>query len=602
MYLRRDLIQPRVYQEVIYVRCKEKNCLVVLPTGLGKTLIAMLIADYRLSKYSGKILMLAPTKPLAVQHAESFRKLFNLPADKINVLTGELSPKERAEIWEKSVVITATPQTIENDVLTGRISLEDVVLLVLDEAHRAVGNYAYVFIAKEYLNTARNPLVLGLTASPGSDEGRIREIIENLGIEHVEVRTENSPDVKPYVQRVAFEWVKVELPSIYKEVRSLLREMLKESLKPLAQFGLVSSYSPDISKREVLQAGSKINAEVAKGNYEIGRLRMYQAKAVKLQHAIELLETQGLTALQAYLKKLREDKRTKSSRELMDDPRMRKIIYILVQAKELGIDHPKMEKLKELVKEQLSKKPNSKIIVFTNYRDTGKKIVEELRGMGISAERFIGQASRSNDKGMSQKQQKEVLERFSRGEFSVLAATSVGEEGLDVPEVDLVVFYEPVPSAIRSIQRRGRTGRHRSGRVVILMAKGTRDEAYYWSSRRKEKGMFEAIRKIARELEAEMKEREDMKRGKITSLDAFLKPKKKQAEEKTEGIEGAEKLSGEKVEKPEKAEPSKEKIYEKLQIKPIFVRKPREIVVYVDSRELRSGVPKHLRELGARLR
>lgn len=599
MYLRRDLIQPRVYQEVIYVRCKEKNCLVVLPTGLGKTLIAMLIADYRLSKYSGKILMLAPTKPLAVQHAESFRKLFNLPTDKINVLTGELFPKERAEIWEKSVVITATPQTIENDVLTGRISLEDVVLLVLDEAHRAVGNYAYVFIAKEYLKTARNPLVLGLTASPGSDEGRIREIIENLGIEHVEVRTENSPDVKPYVQRVAFEWVKVELPSIYKEVRSLLREMLKESLKPLAQFGLVSSYSPDISKREVLQAGSKINAEVAKGNYEIGRLRMYQAKAVKLQHAIELLETQGLTALQAYLKKLREDKRTKSSRELMDDPRMRKIIYILVQAKELGIDHPKMEKLKELVKEQLSKKPNSKIIVFTNYRDTGKKIVEELRGMGISAERFIGQASRSNDKGMSQKQQKEVLERFSRGEFSVLAATSVGEEGLDVPEVDLVVFYEPVPSAIRSIQRRGRTGRHRSGRVVILMAKGTRDEAYYWSSRRKEKGMFEAIRKIARELEAEMKEREDMKRGKITSLDAFLKPKKKQAEEKTEGIEGAEKLSGEKVEKPEKAEPSKEKIYEKLQIKPIFVRKPREIVVYVDSRELRSGVPKHLRELGA---
>ncbi|NJE85722.1 DEAD/DEAH box helicase [Thermococcus sp. CX2] len=599
MYLRRDLIQPRVYQEVIYARCKEKNCLVVLPTGLGKTLIAMLIADYRLSKYGGKVLMLAPTKPLAVQHAESFRKLFNLPADKINVLTGELSPKERAEIWEKSVVITATPQTIENDVLTGRISLEDVVLLVFDEAHRAVGNYAYVFIAKEYLKTARNPLVLGLTASPGSDEGRIREIIENLGIEHVEVRTESSPDVKPYVQRVAFEWVKVELPGIYKEVRSLLREMLKESLKPLAQFGLVSSYSPDISKREVLQAGSKINAEVAKGNYEVGRLRMYQAKAVKLQHAIELLETQGLTALQAYLKKLREDKRTKSSKELMDDPRMRKIIYLLVQAKELGVDHPKMEKLKGLVKEQLSKKPNSKIIVFTNYRDTGKKIVEELRSMGISAERFIGQASRSNDKGMSQRQQKEVLERFSRGEFSVLVATSVGEEGLDVPEVDLVVFYEPVPSAIRSIQRRGRTGRHRPGRVVILMAKGTRDEAYYWSSRRKEKGMFEAIRKIARELEAEMKEREDMKRGKITSLDAFLKPKKKPAEEKAEGIEEAEKPSEEKVEKHEKAEPSKEGIYEKLPIKPVFVRKPKGIVVYVDSRELRSGVPKHLRELGA---
>ncbi|NJE60202.1 DEAD/DEAH box helicase [Thermococcus sp. 21S7] len=600
MYLRRDLIEPRVYQEVIYARCKETNCLVVLPTGLGKTLIAMLIADYRLSKYGGKVLMLAPTKPLAVQHAESFRRLFDLPPERINVLTGELSPKQRAELWARSTVITATPQTVENDILTGRISLKDVVLLVFDEAHRAVGNYSYVFIAREYLRTARYPLVLGLTASPGSDEERIREIVRNLGIERIEIRTESSPDVKPYVQRMSFEWVRVELPGIYKEVRSLLREMLKESLKPLAQFKLVSTYSPEISKREVLQAGSKINQEVARGNYELGRLRMYQAKAVKLQHAIELLETQGLTALRAYLKKLREDRRTKSSRGLMEDPRMRKVIYLLVQAKELGLDHPKMGKLKELVKKQLEKKPNSKIIVFTNYRDTGRKIVEELREMGVLAERFIGQASRSNDRGMSQREQKETLERFSRGEFNVLVATSVGEEGLDVPEVDLVVFYEPVPSAIRSIQRRGRTGRHRPGRVVILMAKGTRDEAYYWSSRRKEKGMFDAIKKLARELEkahpgrGKIRERavervEMPSKGKIASLDEFLKPKEKP--------ENAEK----KVEKAEKPGPSKEEVYEKLPIRPVFVRKPKGIVVYVDNRELRSGVPKHLKELGAEI-
>ena len=602
MCLRRDIIEPRVYQEVIYARCKETNCLVVLPTGLGKTLIAMLIADYRLSKYGGKVLMLAPTKPLALQHAESFRKLFNLPPEKINVLTGELSPEKRAEVWRESTVITATPQTVENDILTGKISLEDVVLLVFDEAHRAVGNYSYVFIAREYLKTARHPLVLGLTASPGSDEMRIREIVKNLGIEHIEIRTESSPDVRPYVQRMTFEWVRVELPGIYKEVRSLLREMLKESLKPLAQFKLVSTYSPDISKKEVLQAGSKINREVARGNYELGRLRMHQAKAVKLQHAIELLETQGLTALRAYLKKLREDKRTKSSRQLMEDPRMRKVIYLLVQAKELGLDHPKMEKLRELVSEQLKKKPDSKIIVFTNYRDTGRKIVEVLRGEGISAERFIGQATRSNDKGMSQREQKEILERFSRGEFNVLVATSVGEEGLDVPEVDLVVFYEPVPSAIRSIQRRGRTGRHRPGRVIILMAKGTRDEAYYWSSRRKEKGMFDAIRKIARELEkarphrAEIREKvpesvEMPSRGKIASLDEFLKPKPKEKSEKVE----------KKGEKAEKTGPSKEEVYEKLPIKPVFVKKPKGIVVYVDNRELRSGVPKHLKELGAEI-
>ncbi|MBO8174455.1 MAG: DEAD/DEAH box helicase [Thermococcus sp.] len=583
MYLRRDLIQPRVYQEVIYAKCKDKNSLIVLPTGLGKTLIAMMIADYRLSKYGGKVLMLAPTKPLALQHRESFVRLFNLPPEKINVLTGELPPEQRAKIWERSIIITATPQTIENDLLVGRISLEDVVLLVFDEAHRAVGNYAYVYIAKEYMQQAKHPLILGLTASPGNDEEKIRQVLKNLYIEHVEVRTENSPDVRPYVQGIRFEWIKVELPGIYKEVRKLLREMLKDALKPLAEAGLVDSYSPDIPKKDVLKAGQIINAEVAKGNYEVGKLMLYQAKAMKLHHAIELLETQGLTALRAYLKKLYEERQTKSNKELMSDPRMKKAISLLIQARDLGLDHPKMDKLKELIKEQLEKKPNSKIIVFTNYRDTAKKIVKELVDMGIKVSRFVGQASRENDKGMSQKKQKEILDLFSQGVFNVLVATSVGEEGLDVPEVDLVVFYEPVPSAIRSIQRRGRTGRHKPGRVVILMAKGTRDEAYYWSSRHKEKQMIAVLKKVS----------EMVKKEKQASLLGFVKPKKEE-EEKGEIIVEEEK-------EQQKAEVSKEAVYEKLPVKPIFVKKPKGIVIYVDSRELKSQVPKYLKELGAHI-
>lgn len=198
-------------------------------------------------------------------------------------------------------------------------------------------------------------------------------------------------------------------------------------------------------------------------------------------------------------------------------------------------------------------------------------------------------------------------------------ATSVGEEGLDVPEVDLVVFYEPVPSAIRSIQRRGRTGRHRPGRVVILMAKGTRDEAYYWASRRKEKGMFDAIKKIARELEKLQRARikaqgeegkihagvekskgsVDVSKGKIAPLDAFLKPKKVEnteiRESKAVGKAAPQASEEKSAEKPKETT-------EELPIKPIFVRKPKGIVVYVDSRELRSGVPKHLRELAPRSR
>ncbi|AEH24965.1 DEAD/DEAH box helicase [Pyrococcus yayanosii] len=562
MLLRKDLIQPRLYQEVIYARCKERNCLIVLPTGLGKTLIAMMIADYRLSKYGGKVLMLAPTKPLVLQHAESFRRLFNLPPEKVVALTGEMGPEERARAWARAKVIVATPQTVENDLLTGRINLEDVSLLVFDEAHRAVGNYAYVFIAKEYRRQARNPLVIGLTASPGSSEEKIMEVIRNLGIEHVEVRTEDSPDVRPYVHGIKFEWVKVELPPLYKEVRKLLRDMLQDALRPLAEAGLIDSPSPDLPKKEVLRAGQIIGEEIAKGNHDLGRLLLYHAMALKLHHAIELLETQGLSALRVYLKKLYEEAkagRIKASRELFRDMRMKKAISLLVQARELGLDHPKIDKLKELLREQLDKKRASKVIVFTNYRETAKKLVEELSRMGLKARRFVGQASREGDRGMSQREQKAILDAFARGDFNVLVATSVGEEGLDVPEVDMVVFYEPVPSAIRSVQRRGRTGRHKPGRVVILMARGTRDEAYYWSSRQKERLMVETIKRV----------NEMLRRERQTSLEVFVKPSEKEER-------------GEEAWKVEE-------------------RRGRGIIVYVDSRELKSPVVKKLKELGLKI-
>jgi Fanconi anemia group M protein len=82
-----------------------------------------------------------------------------------------------------------------------------------------------------------------------------------------------------------------------------------------------------------------------------------------------------------------------------------------------------------------------------------------------------------------------MLERFKNNEFNVLVMSSVGEEGLDIPAVDKVIFYEPVPSAIRTIQRRGRTGRQSKGEVIVLVTKGTRDEGYRWSAFHKENRM-----------------------------------------------------------------------------------------------------------------
>ena len=97
---------------------------------------------------------------------------------------------------------------------------------------------------------------------------------------------------------------------------------------------------------------------------------------------------------------------------------------------------------------------------------------------------------------MKQEEQAQVLDSFRRGEFSVLVATSIAEEGLDIPEVDLVIFYEPIPSEIRYIQRRGRTGRRTSGSVIILAAKDTIDERYLNASKRRIEKMNQTLRTV----------------------------------------------------------------------------------------------------------
>jgi Fanconi anemia group M protein len=493
--IRENTIERRSYQIAITATALMNNTLVVLPTGLGKTVIALLVIASRLHNKDGKALVLAPTKPLVEQHAEFFRRTLKIPPNQIVALSGEIPPDKRIQLWRNAKVIVSTPQVVENDLIAGRISLEDVVHITFDEAHRAVGNYSYVFIAKHYFKQAKDPLVLAITASPGSDLERIEEVIRNLGIEEIEVRTEWDEDVKPYIHEKKIEWIKVEIPKELKEIRDLLQNCIDLRLKRLEGLGVKAT---GLSKKELLALQEALQAEA----YESRDQRLFDALSVlaevlKIQHAIELIETQGLDALKHYLRRLVMEAKSKggskASKNLIVDSAFKKAV---VKALKCGVDHPKLEKLKEIVIDQLKRNADSRIIVFTNFRDTADVIARELQNLGISAVRFVGQANREGDRGLKQREQVEIIERFRAGEIKVLVATSVGEEGLDIPEVDLVVFYEAIPSEIRAIQRKGRTGRKREGRIVVLITKGTRDEAYYFLSLRKERMMFERIREL----------------------------------------------------------------------------------------------------------
>ncbi|WP_202319735.1 DEAD/DEAH box helicase [Archaeoglobus neptunius] len=540
--IKENTVERRMYQVSIAATALVKNTLVVIPTGLGKTTIAALVIASRLLNEKGRVLFLAPTKPLVEQHAIFLRRVLKISENEIVSLSGEIGPDRRKEIWNGAKIVVSTPQVIENDILAGRITLKDVVLIVFDEAHRAVGNYSYVFIAREYLSQAEKPLILGMTASPGSDAERIMEVIQNLSIETIEVRTEWDSDVSPYVGKKDIEWVKVEMPEEMKEVRKKLEECIKLRFKRLSELGI--DIPENAAKKDLLALQEALQAEVAESrDPNLYDALSILAEIMKLQHAVELIETQGIRALKLYLKKLIKESSSKGSsraaKNIVNDTIFRSAVIAAARCK---VEHPKLKKLEEIIERQLREKEDSRIIVFTNYRDSAEMIVSVLSDR-FPVAKFVGQASRENDRGMRQKEQIETLERFRRGEYRILVATSVGEEGLDIPSTDLVIFYEAVPSEIRAIQRKGRTGRGRKGKIVVLMTRGTKDEAYYYTSIRKERKMYEMLLNI----------KDIVERRRQKTLTDF------------------EHRTGQKI----------------------------GVRILVDSRELRSDVVKHLREFGA---
>ncbi|MFP4118871.1 MAG: DEAD/DEAH box helicase [Candidatus Woesearchaeota archaeon] len=490
-------LTPRPYQTAIFKTALSYNTLAVLPTGLGKTAIAMMVAARRMLSYpQSKVLILAPTKPLVEQHASSFRSSFTLHEDMFAVFTGNTSPAKRHEMWSGSRIIFSTPQALENDVLSGRISLSDVSLLVVDEAHRATGDYAYVFLAKHYLKTASHARLLALTASPGTDKETIMQVCSNLFIQRIEYRKPFDKDVVGFTNPTDVSWEHVLLPDKLARIIKYLSQGFREKLVGIQGRGFLSHPPSSYTKSALLKLQRHLQAEIAKGDRTVELFSSVSllAQALKLQHAIELGETQTVNALHSYLHSILSDaqsSRSKAVKELAKDPSFLSAFSLVREMVKSGDEHPKLFLLKSKLSAFLKKHDGAKAIIFTQFRDTAMAIQKSLGGI-TSSKIFFGQAKK-NGVGFSQKEQKAVLDQFRNNEFSVLIATSVAEEGLDIPSVDHVFFYEPIPSAIRSVQRRGRTGRHGKGFVTVLLSKGTRDEAFRWVSFHKEKRMYEVL-------------------------------------------------------------------------------------------------------------
>lgn len=510
-------IKPRKYQEEIYKTCIDKNCLVVLPTGIGKTLIALMLAVNRQKAFPAtKSLFLAPTRPLAEQHLQYFKKYLPELFAELTLFTGKVSASKRKQLWQTSDIIFSTPQCIGNDLKNSLYTLEDVNLLIEDECHRCLKNYAYTYVAEKYKEQAKNPRVLGLTASPGADRKTIKQIAKNLGIETIELRTRDSDDVKEYLQELKFEIIRLDFPDEFKEIQKLIKQLCDKKTQELKNRKLL--YAPS-TKKNIIELQRRIMGQIAHGgrNFNVLAGASACAQVIKLQYLLELLETQTISSLQRYFQDLFDQanqNKSKAVKQLIKQPNFNQAYIKTTELLAKNIENPKLLKLRELIKEEFKELAETKektkedkpkkvkrIIVFSQYRETVTKICKELNSLPeINARVFVGQLKKG-ETGLSQEEQKEIIQDFTLGKINILVSTSIGEEGLDIPEVSAVIFYEPIPSAIRQIQRRGRTARLKPGKLIILMVTKTRDEAYYWSAFNKEKKMYQAISSIQKDLD-----------------------------------------------------------------------------------------------------
>ncbi|KAI1341469.1 type III restriction enzyme [Xylariaceae sp. FL0016] len=499
-----NLGPTRDYQFSIVKNGLFNNTLVALPTGLGKTFIAATIMlNYFRWMKTAKIIFVAPTKPLVAQQVDACFHVTGIPRSDTTLLTGETSPALRAEEWKSKRVFFMTPQTLENDLSHGYADPKSIGLLVVDEAHRATGNYAYVKVVTFLRRFSKSFRILALTATPGSKVEAVQEVIDGLGISHIEIRTEESIDIRQYVHQRDEDIIVLDPSDEMHHIKELFSKALKPLVEKLSSQNIfygrdpmaLTTYGLIKAKQEwFTRAGHSANQGV--------KFMMQAVFTVlgSLAHSIKLLNFHGIRPFYHNLVQFREEaeakgqKGPKYKKQIVEDESFQEMMTKIESwsRKDGFVSHPKLTCLSDTVLNHFmdagegtenGPSSNTRIIVFSEYRDSAEDIVKTLNTHKpmIRAAVFVGQADSKRSEGMKQAEQIERIKKFKNGDFNVLVATSIGEEGLDIGQVDLIICYDASASPIRMLQRMGRTGRKRAGRVVLLLMRGKEEDKYMQS-------------------------------------------------------------------------------------------------------------------------
>lgn len=515
-----DYIYPtnlsiREYQYNIVKHSLLENTLCALPTGLGKTFIAstIMLNFYRWTTNS-KIIFMAPTKPLVTQQIKACLGITGIPRSDSSILMGNLKKEARSIEWQSKRVFFATPQTVENDLKSGILDAKSIVCLVVDEAHKSTGRQSYAGVIEFIMRFNTSFRILALTATPASTVEGVQEVIDNLRLSRVEIRTEESPDILPYIHKKEIQKITV---TMSEDQQRLMDVFCKTCAQPLLdkmkRYTSASNIDPqNLSLFAVTNMQRTFRLSGAGKNKGLsGAAYTLFGVLSKVGYAIQKLKQVSICSFYSQLLQIQRSAELADSGADINGKKQRKNKHLTETANSEGLNkciklceemmsrrlnpsnpfvsHPKMEYMISILKEyfaSLDFSQSSRVIIFAKYREIADEIFRTISDIPECRPHiFIGQASKvdksdifdaepsdqssGHKRGMTQKEQQEVIAAFTKGTYNVLVATSIGEEGLDIGEVDVIICYDSSASPIRVLQRMGRTGRKRNGRVYMLL-------------------------------------------------------------------------------------------------------------------------------------
>ncbi|NXC10461.1 IFIH1 protein, partial [Orthonyx spaldingii] len=537
-----DLTLRDYQMEVAKPALNGENIIICLPTGSGKTRVAVYITKDHLDKKKrasepGKVIVLVNKVPLVEQHLQREFNPFLKRWYQVIGLSGDSQLKiSFPEVVRRNDVIISTAQILENSLLNAsKEDEEDFSLIIIDECHHTQKEGVYNNIMRRYLKEKMKnrklakenkplipqPQILGLTASPGvggapsysKAEEHILKICANLDACRIMTVEEHASQLKNQVKEPSKKTVIAD-DKKKDPFRERITEIMTEiqnycQLHPKSEFG-TQTYEQWVIRedRRAAKEGKRRERVCAE------HLKKYN-DALQINDTIRMVD--AYNHLNNFYKEEKSKKTIRSDDEDDDDePAVSKqdetdeFLIGLFHAKKKHLkeltrkpenENEKLIKLRNTLMEEFTKTEEPRGIIFTKTRLSAFALFQWIKDnpkfeeVGIRAHYLIGSGHNSEMKPMTQNEQREVIDKFRRGNVNLLIATTVAEEGLDIKQCNIVIRYGLVTNEIAMVQARGRA-RSDESTYAIVASSGSgaveREDVNIF----REKMMYKAIQRV----------------------------------------------------------------------------------------------------------